>query len=122
MCTAWSCLKQGNNLYTFTRSNSGTSTFYNSDVTTETQGWGNVLASWNVENLASAIQSATADGNTRIYGEEGGVKIVCNEATDVAIYNTVGQIVYSGKAAEGSNFVSLPQGVYIVNDKKVITF
>ena len=47
------------------------------------------------------IQSATADGSTRIYGEEGGVKIVCNEATDVAIYNTVGQIVYSGKAAEG---------------------
>ena len=97
MSTAWSCLKQGNNLYTFTRSNSDTSTFYNSDVTTETQGWGNILASWNVENLASAIQSATADGNTRIYGEEGGVKIVCNEATDVAIYNTVGQIVYSGK-------------------------
>lgn len=122
MSTAWSCLKQGNTLYTFTRSNSDTSTFYNSDVTTETQGWGNILASWNVENLASAIQSATADGNTRIYGEEGGVKIVCNEATDVAIYNTVGQIVYSGKAAEGSNFVSLPQGVYIVNDKKVITF
>lgn len=122
MCTAWSCLSQGNNLYTFTRSNSGTSTFYNSEITTETQGWGNVLASWNVQGLTSAIQTVTTDGAARIYGEDGGVKIICDKTLDVTICNMAGQIVYNGKIDAGHNFISLPQGVYLVNDKKVVTF
>lgn len=122
MCTAWSCLSQGDNLYTFTRSNSGTSTFYNSDITTETQGWGNVLASWNVQGLTSAIQTVTTDEAARIYGEDGGVKIICDKTLDVTICNMAGQIVYNGKIDAGHNFISLPQGVYLVNDKKVVTF
>lgn len=122
MCTAWSCLSQGDNLYTFTRSNSGTSTFYNSDITTETQGWGNVLASWNVQGLTSAIQTVTTDGAARIYGEDGGVKIICDKTLDVTICNMAGQIVYNGKIDAGHNFISLPQGVYLINDKKVVTF
>lgn len=122
MCTAWSCLSQGDNLYTFTRSNSGTSTFYNSDITTETQGWGNVLASWNVQDLTSAIQTVTTDGTARIYGEDGGVKIICDKTLDVTICNMAGQIVYNGKIDAGHNFISLPQGIYLVNDKKVVTF
>lgn len=120
MCTAWDCLVIGSNLYTFTRCNKGETNFYNSDVTTSSEGWGSIVSCWDITNIQTAVETTGMDAGTRYIGEQGGVKIISNEAVDVNIYNTLGQVVYSGNIAAGTNFVSLPQGIYVANNNKVV--
>ena len=120
LSTAWSSLHLGDNLYTFTRCNSAASSYYNSDVTTTSEGWGNIIACWNIADLTSGTAQTAANAETYIYGTEGGVKIVTADTLKVKIYNTLGQEIYNGEASTGSNFIALAQGVYVVNDTKVI--
>lgn len=119
MCTAWSSLHLGNNLYTFSRCNSATTNYYNSDITTTTDGWGSIFACWDIADLTSGTAQTSINARTSIYGMENGVKIITPNMIEVKIYNVVGQTVYNGKAAAGTTFITLPQGIYLVNDTKV---
>lgn len=67
------------------------------------------------------VEQAT-NATSGIYGVQGGVVVRATEAQAVAIYSIMGSSVYNATVAEGDTFVSLPQGIYIANNKKVVVY
>ncbi len=64
----------------------------------------------------------TTNTTSGIYGVQGGVAVRASEAQNVTISSIMGSCVYNATVAEGDTFVSLPQGIYIVNNKKVVVY
>lgn len=61
----------------------------------------------------SSVSSMSAEG-VKVFAAEGGVKVVAEEATDVAVYTVAGQLVRQARVAEGSTLVNVAPGFYVV--------
>lgn len=69
--------------------------------------------------LPSAIDQTIAA--SRIYTADGSLVVVTEEAAEIAVYNTLGQLVLLEKVEPGKTIIdTLPQGIYIVNGQKII--
>lgn len=88
MGTAWSCLADGTNFYSFSRGNKAVN-FYNSEFTLPAPtGWGMFISSWKLDDIATGIETPNLAGNdTRIYGVQGGV-VVNTENLSMCISTT----------------------------------
>lgn len=61
----------------------------------------------------SSVSSMSAEG-VKAFAAEGGVKVVADEAADVAVYTVAGQLVRQARVAEGSTLVNVAPGFYVV--------
>lgn len=61
----------------------------------------------------SSVSSMSAEG-VKVVAVEGGVEVVAEEATDVAVYTAAGQLVRQARVAEGSTLVNVAPGFYVV--------
>lgn len=61
----------------------------------------------------SSVSSMSAEG-VKVFAAEGGVKVVAEEAADVAVYTVAGQLVRQARVAEGSTLVNVAPGFYVV--------
>lgn len=61
----------------------------------------------------SSVSSMSSEG-VKVVAAEGGVKVVADEATDVAVYTVAGQLVRQARVAEGSTLVNVAPGFYVV--------
>lgn len=61
----------------------------------------------------SSVSSMSAEG-VKAFAAEGGVEVVAEEATDVAVYTAAGQLVRQARVAEGSTLVNVAPGFYVV--------
>lgn len=61
----------------------------------------------------SSVSSMSAEG-VKVFAAEGGVEVVADEATDVAVYTAAGQLVRQARVAEGSTLVNVAPGFYVV--------
>lgn len=61
----------------------------------------------------SSVSSMSAEG-IKVFAAEGGVEVVAEEATDVAVYTAAGQLVRQARVAEGSTLVNVAPGFYVV--------
>lgn len=61
----------------------------------------------------SSVSSMSAEG-VKVFAAEGGVKVVADEAADVAVYTVAGQLVRQARVAEGSTLVNVAPGFYVV--------
>lgn len=122
MGTAWSCLADGTNFYSFSRGNKAVN-FYNSEFTLPAPtGWGMFISSWKLDDIATGIETPNLAGNdTRIYGVQGGVVVNTEEPIDVYIYNITGALVKQIKVT-GNETIELPKGIYIANKQKVMVY
>ena len=113
MGTAWSCLADGTNFYSFSRGNKAVN-FYNSEFTLPAPtGWGMFISSWKLDDIATGIETPNLAGNdTRIYGVQGGVVVNTEEPIDVYIYNITGALVKQIKVT-GNETIELPKGIYL---------
>lgn len=61
----------------------------------------------------SSVSLMSSEG-VKVFAAEGGVKVVAEEATDVAVYTAAGQLVRQARVAEGSTLVNVAPGFYVV--------
>lgn len=61
----------------------------------------------------SSVSSMSAE-DVKVFAAEGGVEVVADEATDVAVYTAAGQLVRQARVAEGSTLVNVAPGFYVV--------
>lgn len=61
----------------------------------------------------SSVSSMSSEG-VKVFAAEGGVKVVAEEATEVAVYTAAGQLVRQARVAEGSTLVNVAPGFYVV--------
>lgn len=61
----------------------------------------------------SSVSSMSSEG-VKVFAAEGGVEVVAEEATDVAVYTVAGQLVRQARVAEGSTLVNVAPGFYVV--------
>lgn len=61
----------------------------------------------------SFVSSMSAEG-VKVVAAEGGVKVVTEEAAEVAVYTAAGQLVRQARVAEGSTLVNVAPGFYVV--------
>ena len=61
----------------------------------------------------SSVSSMSSEG-VKVFAAEGGVKVVAEEAADVAVYTVAGQLVRQARVAEGSTLVNVAPGFYVV--------
>lgn len=61
----------------------------------------------------SSVSSMSAEG-VKVFAAEGGVKVVTEEAAEVAVYTAAGQLVRQARVAEGSTLVNVAPGFYVV--------
>lgn len=61
----------------------------------------------------SSVSSMSAEG-VKVFAAEGGVKVVADEAAEVAVYTVAGQLVRQARVAEGSTLVNVAPGFYVV--------
>lgn len=66
-----------------------------------------------ITGSTSSVSSMSAEG-VKVFAAEGGVKVVADEATDVAVYTAAGQLVRQARVAEGSTLVNVAPGFYVV--------
>lgn len=61
----------------------------------------------------SSVSSMSSEG-VKVFAAEGGVKVVAEEAAEVAVYTAAGQLVRQARVAEGSTLVNVATGFYVV--------
>lgn len=61
----------------------------------------------------SSVSSMSSEG-VKVVAAEGGVKVVAEEAAEVAVYTVAGQLVRQARVAEGSTLVNVAPGFYVV--------
>lgn len=61
----------------------------------------------------SSVSSMSSEG-VKVVAVEGGVKVVAEEAAEVAVYTAAGQLVRQARVAEGSTLVNVAPGFYVV--------
>lgn len=66
-----------------------------------------------ITGSTSSVSSMSSEG-VKVFAAEGGVKVVADEATDVAVYTVAGQLVRQARVAEGSTLVNVAPGFYVV--------
>lgn len=73
-----------------------------------------------ITGSTSSVSSMSAEG-VKVFAAEGGVKVVADEATDVAVYTAAGQLVCQARVAEGSTLVNVAPGFYVVRTNGTAT-
>lgn len=68
----------------------------------------------------SSVSSMSAEG-VKVFAAEGGVEVVADEATDVAVYTAAGQLVRQARVAEDSTLVNVAPGFYVVRTNGTAT-
>lgn len=68
----------------------------------------------------SSVSSMSAEG-VKVFAAEGGVKVVAEEAAEVAVYTAAGQLVRQARVAEGSTLVNVAPGFYVVRTNGTAT-
>lgn len=66
-----------------------------------------------ITGSTSSVSSMSSEG-VKVFAAEGGVEVVADEATDVAVYTAAGQLVRQAHVAEGSTLVNVAPGFYVV--------
>lgn len=66
-----------------------------------------------ITGSTSSVSSMSSEG-VKVFAAEGGVEVVADEATDVAVYTAAGQLVRQARVAEGSTLVNVAPGFYVV--------
>lgn len=66
-----------------------------------------------ITGSTSSVSSMSAEG-VKVVAAEGGVKVVADEAAEVAVYTAAGQLVRQARVAEGSTLVNVAPGFYVV--------
>lgn len=66
-----------------------------------------------ITGSTSSVSSMSVEG-VKVFAAEGGVEVVADEATDVAVYTAAGQLVRQARVAEGSTLVNVAPGFYVV--------
>lgn len=61
----------------------------------------------------SSVSSMSSEG-VKVFAAEGGVKVMAEEAAEVAVYTVAGQLVRQARVAEGSTLVNVAPGFYVV--------
>lgn len=61
----------------------------------------------------SSVSSMSAEG-VKVFAAEGGVKVMAEEAAEVAVYTVAGQLVRQARVAEGNTLVNVAPGFYVV--------
>lgn len=61
----------------------------------------------------SSVSSMSVE-DVKVFAAEGGVKVVAEEAADVAVYTVAGQLVRQARVAEGNALVNVAPGFYVV--------
>lgn len=61
----------------------------------------------------SSVSSMSSE-DVKVVAAEGGVKVVAEEAAEVAVYTAAGQLVRQARVAEGSTLVNVAPGFYVV--------
>lgn len=73
-----------------------------------------------ITGSTSSVSSMSAEG-VKVFAAEGGVEVVADEATDVAVYTAAGQLVRQARVAEGSTLVNVAPGFYVVRTNGTAT-
>lgn len=73
-----------------------------------------------ITGSTSSVSSMSAEG-VKVFAAEGGVEVVADEATDVAVYTVAGQLVRQARVAEGSTLVNVAPGFYVVRANGIAT-
>jgi hypothetical protein len=102
---------RGNNEFKF----SGSET----TITPLDKKYGCALASFNLAGETTSAEVATS-ALTTYSADETAIIVTTNNDLEVNIYNVAGVQVASQKVAAGTTRISLPKGIYIVNDTKLI--
>jgi hypothetical protein len=63
---------------------------------------------------------AIYEGAVKVSGTTGAIIVETNEAGIVDIYTVTGQLVHSATTVAGKNIITVPAGIYVVNNSKVI--
>lgn len=84
-------------------------------------------ARWTITDLMIKEGSATGIASVevagmKIIGGKGQVTIEATEAATVAVYALTGAQVRQIELTEGSNIVTLPAGIYVIGNQKVVVF
>ena len=66
-----------------------------------------------ITGSTSSVSSMSSEG-VKVFAAEGGVKVVAEEAAEVAVYTAAGQLVRQARVAEGSTLVNVAPGFYVV--------
>lgn len=66
-----------------------------------------------ITGSTSSVSSMSAE-DVKVVAAEGGVKVVADEAAEVAVYTAAGQLVRQARVAEGSTLVNVAPGFYVV--------
>lgn len=77
-----------------------------------------VVGEWDIPAGISAVQA----GGMRVYGAKGVLYVDSAEPESVPVYNVQGMLVRVVAVSAGVNAVSLPEGMYIVNNRKVLVY
>lgn len=66
-----------------------------------------------ITGSTSSVSSMSAEG-VKVFAAEGSVKVMAEEAAEVAVYTVAGQLVRQARVAEGSTLVNVAPGFYVV--------
>lgn len=107
-------------IYSATRG-SNTFTLTDETVTGKPSGFGICLTCHAFDKDLAGVESVTAENSAlRVTGIKGAIEIKATETTDVKVVDMKGLIIDSRTVEAGMTAtVSLPAGVYIVNDHKI---
>ena len=87
---------------------------------------GVILSSYEIPGmeLPTGLTTATVsqDQNIKVYGGKNQIFVEAQENSEVQILNIYGQIVKSMTVTAGKQVVSVPKGIYIVNNNKVLVY
>ena len=83
-------------------------------------------AQWEITDLSAkgenlSVSSATLN-EMKVISGKGEIVVLSDKAEEIAIYSMTGMEVLRTQIVEGSNPISLPAGIYIVNGVKAIVF
>ena len=86
----------------------------------------NESAQWEITDLSAqgenlSVSSATLN-EMKVISGKGEIVVLSDKAEEIAIYSMTGMEVLRTQIVEGSNPISLPAGIYIVNGVKAIVF
>ena len=79
-----------------------------------------------VEDIEVTLRTHATDmeaiysGAAKVSGTNGAIIVVTDEAAVVDIYTVTGQLVHSAITVAGKNIITVPAGIYVVNNSKVI--
>ena len=129
--SAWGCLFDGKQLLAFTRSSATSSTSFVDESFTldgrkDAGSWVATISSYEIPGmeLPTGLTTATVsqDQNIKVYGGKNQIFVEAQENSEVQILNIYGQIVKSMTVTAGKQVVSVPKGIYIVNNNKVLVY